>query len=92
MAEVFAVTGVFYDFARGKSTCFPITPALKGRNTGKLSGQNGLVDRFHFVSEAAEGDGSGHVGAVATELTAEVHCYEIAVLKFAAAGNAVGTA
>ena len=89
VAEVLAVAGLGDDVARGGVDLIAGDAGAGGGDTGKLRFEDDVVDVLHFVGSVADGDGSGHVGAVAMLEAAEVHGHEVALVDDLVAGDAM---
>ena len=92
VAEIFAVTGVGNDLPGGAVNILAGNAGLRGGDGGQLRLENGVVHVLHLVGGVADGDSTGHVGAVAHVGRAEVHGDEVALLNDALTGDAVGQA
>ena len=56
----------------------------------ELGGQDGIIHAAHLLGRLADGNGTGHIGAVAAPVGAVIHCEEVALPQGTVAGDGVG--
>ena len=84
------VAGLVDDLDGGVVDVHAQHPCLTGGHARLLGGQDSVVDLLLLGADAADGDGPGHVRAVALVHAAEVHGDEVPLLHLAHRGDGVG--
>ena len=56
----------------------------------ELGGQDGIIHAAHLLGRLADGNGTGHIGAVAAPVGAVIHSEEVALPQGTVAGDGVG--
>ena len=92
VGEIGAEARVLDDLAGGAVDFGAGAPRSGGGDACLLGGQDGFVDSALLVGHGADGNGAGHVGAVATVDAAKVHGHQLPLFHHLPAGDAVGQA